>query len=195
MRLVSKYDLVREFAAAVNSMSVATDEFLINKLGIPNDVLYGGPSHVGVSRIEPDADGLYQPNPDGEEAVLVPSGIRRSEGIGWNEISNLVAFNPSDPGRYWRRIGGEVFLNPEAVRRAEHFNEPLCVTSTPLAWLQGFGEGCVILDWCAHIPLHLGGVGVIACDSKTIAGQIKAAFEGQQRCPEIRLFREAVHAA
>lgn len=178
-----------EFAASVGAMTSATDSYLLKRLGIPESVLYRGASHVGVGLALLGDDGMYQPAPDeGLQVIVVPVGVEGE--VGWDHLHDLVAFRPGETARWWRRTGNSVLLNPEGARRAEHFNELLPVWSSPLSWLQHGGQGVVVLDWSAYLPLYFVGVAAVACEDLPLAKRLLSALkEPAFDLPEVRVLK------
>lgn len=189
-------NLLPEFASAVSGMTAATDDYVTKGLGVPESMLYGGPSYVGVLRADLSDEAFYQPSEDGTSCLAVPVGVQCDEG--WDFLVDILAFQPRNPTRWWLRRGCAAILNPEGVRRAEHFREILAVWSSPLAWLKSGGQGIVILDWSAHLPLWLSGVSAIACETPALAGRVQSALREQTiTTPDVRVIKSEVvsHAA
>jgi len=187
-------NLLTEFAVAVNGMTAATDGYL-KSLGVPEYLLYGGASHVGVTRAELSDEGTYQPFDAGVQVLVSPVGIQGEDG--WDVIVDLVAFRARDPSRWWYRTGVGRLLNPEGVRRAEHFGAILPVWSSPMSWLRSGAQGVVILDWSVHLPFWLSGVQAVACENRALAVRLQAALKiPAMSAPDVRVIRtETAHAA
>jgi len=187
-------DLLNEFSLAVGPMTLATDNY-IRSLGVPDDLLYSGPSHVGVARADLSDEATYQPLDAGAPVLVVPVGIQSESG--WDVIVDLVAFRARDPAKWWGRTGNGVLLNPEGLRRAEHFNELLPVWSSPLSWLRSGGQGVVVLEWSAHLPFWFAGVNALACEDHALARRLESALQASAvKAPDVRVIRtEIAHAA
>ncbi|MBT3989752.1 MAG: hypothetical protein HOC57_03510 [Rhodospirillaceae bacterium] len=138
----------------------------------------------GIGYIETYSDGTYQPVEDGKKAWIV--SVDR-------EVSDLVAWLPNKPIRWWLRRGIAPILNPEAIERAVHFELPLSVHRTPYQWLAAHRDGIVILDWRSNIPFWLSGVSRILTQDVHLAKKINSTFSLE--IPEIRLESEVRHAA
>ena len=187
-------DMVSEFSSALGTMTLATDNY-IRSLGIPDDLLYGGPSYVGVTRADLSDETTYQPLDAGVPVLVVPVGIQGESG--WDVIVDLVAFRARDPATWWHRTGNGVLLNPEALRRAEHFDDLLPVWSSPLSWLRSGGQGVVVLEWSAHLPFWFAGVNALACEDHALARRLEASLQAPTgKFPDVRVIRtEMAHAA
>jgi hypothetical protein len=175
--------LLAEFTAATVAAKRQAFDYLVAQ-GVPPNWLWGGPMRFGVVEIITDRR-TYQPMRGGRRALVVPA-IPLRVGFFDDDIGDLIAWLPDNPGRWWHRAGVANFLNFEAVERADFFEEPLSLWATPLSWLQAGGEGAVVLDERAHLPLWFGGITKIDCESLELARQIKRRITAQeQRLPKI----------
>jgi len=109
---------------------------------LPDDLcLYAS---VGLQRIEPGGY-LYQPAEHGELALAVPvyTGPMPSfmTPADESELIDLVAFQISNPGRWWRRTGVVDYLGEHLIRSSVTWNRPLRVFETPLDWLKAYCQG------------------------------------------------------
>ncbi len=103
-----------------------------------------GAAMFGVADIEPMSDGLYQPLVGGQRAIVMRTGI-----VGQHydtEPTDLVAFLPDNPAKWWRRLGYDALIDERAAFDASWGEEPITVHSTPLDWLRAGCTGCVVLD-------------------------------------------------
>lgn len=152
-------NLMAEFVAYAAATTRATDARLAGAYGVPLNWLQSGATRYGVVRAT--AEGKHwQPDHLGRPLLTlpdVPLADPDDERLGAVEIGDLIAFDPRDPTRWWVRTGGAVVLAPEEVERAQHYAEPLTVHPHPLAWMQAGGTGVVVIDWSAHLALHLSG--------------------------------------
>ncbi len=194
---MSSNDLIEEFGAAVRGRSLKTDTFLRN-LGLTEAVLYSGASLVGRGKAILEDNGLFTPHESGRDVLVVAEGQRDSSGIGWGFISDLIAFLPHAPHRWWRRTGDAVILNDEAVDRASFLEEQLAVWSSPLSWLQHGAHGAVVLEWQRHLPMHFRAVKRIAAENDLLALRLAAALKPPVTPPvDVQVIdtAEASHAA
>jgi hypothetical protein len=147
-------DLGEEFSAAVCSI---TPERLaaLRAADVPDISL----PMVGMAPIETHAGGLFDIVDDGTLAVVVPIG--EWDGVNWL-LEDLVGFELSDPGRWWRRLGAVQILG--TVPAEPVF--PLRLYDTPLAWLRVGGWGAVIVDWRFDPEVLVGPIEVETCSLK-----------------------------
>ena len=142
----------------LNTAGDAGEAFaILRDLGADVSALVGDPIYgaIGLSKIRPSAEGLYDPTEGpGRAAILL--GVRDPDD---GEIIDIVAFDPERPSKFWRRTGAAPFLGWECVDRAGHYGEPLTLFPDPLAWLRGGCAGAVWLDtdrslsfWLATVP-------------------------------------------
>lgn len=146
---------------------------------------------VGVELIRLAGD-LYEPDPDaGSPAIVVP--VRDAPTV-CGALVDLLAFYSGAPERWWPRLGSAPILGLEAVDLARHFDTPLSVHGSPLAWLIAECAGCVVIDPRCHLGFWLGGVDRIICDGDALAQRIGQALRQPRSPVEIRV-RGAGHAA
>jgi hypothetical protein len=60
-------------------------------------------------------------------------------------LDDLVAFKPSEPGRWWRRRGEVQIIGAYNIRPEPVF--PFTLHDTPLSWLQAGSRGVCVIDW------------------------------------------------
>ena len=135
-------DLREELADAVCNLPPETIGRL-RSFGIPESVIFDPPLMVGVAKVQTFPSGFYEPNGDGVDAVVVAVG-RRLDLI-WDTLDDLIAFNPAEPGRWWRRLGDVQVLGSENIAPEPVF--PLRLYDTPLSWLQAGARGVCVIDW------------------------------------------------
>lgn len=158
--------------------------------GISQDTLWKPPAPFGVAHIVADAR-TFQFSNTGDPAVIVPVSDDYDDIDLFAEgLVDLVAFNPSDPSRFWVLHGTVPVLNTSAVEYARPclgIDYPLSVNSTPLAWLRRDRDGIVVLDWQCCLRLWLGGATRILCDTELLARRLsKALKEPLFPVPDIR---------
>jgi hypothetical protein len=98
---------------------------------------------LGVQRILWLPDGLYEPDPGGEAAAILP--VCEMNAFGLVEVVDLVAWKTGEPSCWSWRIGqgwalGDFLLDDDL---------PVPVVATPLDWLKAAGDSLCILDWSA----------------------------------------------
>ena len=135
-------DLLDELAEAVCTLPPATIDRL-RSYGIPEAVIFDPPLMVGVAKVQTFSSGFYEPNDDGEAAVIVAAG--HPAGPVWDTLEDLIAFKPTEPSRWWRRLGEVKILGSSNIRPEPVF--PLTLHDTPLSWLQARARGVCVIDW------------------------------------------------
>lgn len=189
-------NLFEIYCDAVDAVSDANRVWM-EAHGVARHTLWNGPAAFGAARIEISGR-TFQFVDDGQPAVVVP--VADSYDINYFEdgFADLLAFQPSDPTRWWSLRDTMPVLNLEAIQRAVPcmgIDEVLAVYETPVSWLQGSRDGIVILDWSCHLSFWLGGVARILCDTERLARRLAdALWDPARTLPEIR-FSEARHAA
>ena len=156
----------------------------------------------GIARIATSADGLFQPDPKGEPAVLI--GVDDSLG----RLGDLCAWIPDAPGRWWLRTGDCPILGAEAIANAAEDGRSIRLWSTPQQWLMAKPRDCIrptaacyrvcgtcsvprrgaILDWSADLRQTFQGVASVHCDHPELETRFRRAL---RRCEP----RELGHAA
>lgn len=95
------------------------------------------------ARIDFNGEGLWWPEPDGLPVLVVP--VIEHDDKGLSELTDLIAFAPATPARWWWRVGEAFALGLDQLADLT----PVMVHETPLDWLSSGGRGVVILDWDA----------------------------------------------
>lgn len=176
-------DLETAWAEARRSLAWADYKALLNA-GVPKTFLARAMAEkcLGVDDIAVK-NGLWMRRFRGERAIVIPE---MSQATG--QLTNLVAFHSETPRSFWRMLdGGAPFLGPDAIERAEHFNEPLMVHETPIEWLRAECEGVVILDWNHYWPLYLGGVKQVRTASIEFGRRLRDTLMRPLPIPEIQV--------
>lgn len=151
--------LLAEFTTYCAAATAKHDKRLSEGYGVPLPWLQSGAARYGVARAATEGT-RWQPDPAGRTLLVLPDAPLPDPwetGAGRAEIADLIGTDPTDPTRWWARTGAAVVLNPEAIEWGQHFAEPVHVHATPLDWLRAAGAGIVVLDWGAHLPLHMAG--------------------------------------
>ncbi len=144
--------LLDELLEALGSATRETHVDQLLSAGLPPPAV----DMCGTAKIRPDGQN-YVPDDDGLEAVVVPI-------FDAGEMIDLVAFNLSNPARWWTRIDAHWALGADALDLL-WLGAELKVCRDPLRWLQsGPAENAiVILDWHAA-RLHIPRVEIVAED-------------------------------
>lgn len=175
-------DLLSEFASMATTAVEKAPEWLVQQ-GVPRSVLYGPhASVVGVARIETDGR-HYQPVPEGQPAIAVP--VSYSITAAALEPIDIAAWVPSDPSRWYVRTGYGDILGAEAIDEAAHYEVPLPVYSTPLAWLQaGMGGACLLnLKSAAS---YLTNADRIFTDTEQLSASLRRAMARHIQMPTVK---------
>ena len=136
--------------------------------------------HFGVCRAQ-FHDNTYSPAPDGKPVIVMGVSEHPDEGL-----IDLVAFEPSNPARWFLRLGNAVVLGLHNARLALFEESPVLVHGTPLDWLRADCRGVVVLDWTADILSRLEGYGCLAADRET-GELLKKAFHRHINIPQVRV--------
>ena len=184
-------DLDREFALTTDNVTPFFVERL-QRMGIPNRIIFGPRHYLGAARIVTTSDGLFEFHEDGEDALVVPEG--EPEVPGWAEVHDLIAFKPGSPERWWRRRGDADILgvsNMTPWRLA-----PLVIHETPLSWLQGGADGVCVVDWGFNPNARLGAAGHIDAETPAIKNRLERRIKEAALAPfDIAVMEEARRAA
>lgn len=169
-------DVLAEFADYSAGITPRHVDRLVAAYAVPRRWLYSGAARVGITRAVCDAR-TWQPHPTGRAMLVVPDWPMPDP---WERYpvppGDLIAFDPRQPGRWWWRTDTAALLNPEAVDRAEHYDEQLVIHATPLDWLRAGGRGAVVLDWRAHLPLYLRGARNVVAGNAHTARRLQRAM-------------------
>lgn len=187
--------LVDEFGAALKRRTPDVMAWADGRWRIPSGA---GMPTWGVGRIEPLADGTFQPREHGAPALILPAVED------W-ALVDLVAVQPAIPGRWWTRRDLAVALGTaiaDSVRWHDHSPRhdlgasplPLLLFPNPLDWLRAAGAGTVILDMRHARPL-LSGITAVACSTETLACRLHAALSDPGDVPAILVMEGLRHAA
>jgi len=191
---MSKPELLIEWERANARLSLSNFDRL-QSLGVPSSVWSGGASLVGAARIlEADSD-RYVPGDTGPATCVVPVFDGGPVGELW-ALHELVAFTLDQPSRWWLRKGNGVLLGPDWPDYLTTLgNDPLPLFDNPLSWLRGGGSGSCVVDWSAHLPLYLGNVKDIVCESSELASRLYRALNGPLPCPSIHVSKGTLNVA
>jgi len=102
-------------------------------------LLFPGPPLWGVTRVSTDKR-FYQPDPDGQPAVIAPAYENRS-------LADLVAISLRGGHAMRLRRGEVAFLGADNVLAAYEWREPLLLFENGLSWIRNGCAGAVIVDY------------------------------------------------
>jgi hypothetical protein len=156
----------------------------LESLGVPLRSIAAIGEHLppfGVTNVRWLPDGLYEPDPDGDLAIIIPVPAAERE-LGELGLIDLIACSTDDPSRWAWRVGtgwllGEWLLDDEEV----------AVVQTPIGWLAQAGAAAVILDWDAPASCWsaLREVTSLRFDSETIKGRAAEAMLRSVSMPQM----------
>jgi hypothetical protein len=185
--------LADEFGAAAVAATAEHYAALI-AAGVPRAFLYRGACRFGVAAIEPEGD-FYQPVPGGDLAFIVPALPIPAP---WEprfpdeDPSDLVAWLPQEPRRWWCRTGLLPVINPSAIDYAAHFRERLAVHASPLSWLKAEGAGIVIVSRHIDLRFWLAGVPAVTCETAALGKAIeRTLYQRPRNLPDVLVPRKA----
>jgi hypothetical protein len=164
-------DLPNELADAVCNLPLTTIDWLLS-FDIPESVIFGEPLMLGVANVQIFDSGFYEPNDDGDPAVILAQGWPNSPI--WDTLDDLIAFKPQEPNHWWCRRGEVQLLGAYNIRPEPVF--PLSVRETPLSWLRGGGRGVCVLDW-AFDPERLVYAGPLEVESAALKQRLEARIK------------------
>ena len=160
--------------------------------GVSPVSIYGTPPRLhgnfGVTRAMFHGD-LFEPAPDGKPVIVLGVSEHPDEGL-----VDIVAFEPSNPVRWYLRLGAAVVLGLHNARLAVFEESPVVAHATPLDWLRADCQGVVVLDWKRDVLSYLDGYGVIAADVAT-GKRLERAFHQHINIPPIKVIEGNRHAA
>lgn len=152
--------------------------------GVSPVSIYGTPPRLhgnfGVTRAMFHGD-LFEPAPDGKPVILLGVSEHPDEGL-----VDIVAFEPSNPVRWYLRLGNAVLLGLHNARLALFEQVPVFVNANPLDWLRNDCHGVVVLDWKRDILSYLDGYGILV-DDDTTRRRLQQAFKRHINIPEVRV--------
>jgi hypothetical protein len=108
----------------------------------------------------------WQPCEHGQ--LLLVTGVFGDD----DELIDIVASRPSQPGQWWLRTGNATILGEDHYLSRRFLGEPVLVHPTPEAWARSGGEGCVMLD--ADLMRLIGFTDIVVNDAN-LAKRIRRA--------------------
>ncbi len=172
----------------------------LRDLGVPPEAWKWIGQHqlpFGFATIADLPDGLYQPDPEGKPAMIVPVTMPEvHEGL-WGQpitmfpVVDIIAFQTSQPVAWRWRTGHAWALGEHLL--ADPIGGPVEIVATPLAWLAAGGDACCILDWSPSSPAWAAlrtGPELVVTDRFLEAKLVKAMTRAAPR-PTIRRGRHA----
>ena len=150
----------------------------LNHIGIPIDALL----FCGVCRVRVDGE-FYAPDPDGEEALIVPVF---EEGV----LVDLACLLGKD--EWFLRTGNGVVLGYDSLDDG-WFGNPLVIFRSPLDWLRSGCEGvCVVGAWSIAKQWLPRGERQIAAEDVAHGEELKRRLTIE---PDIRIAPKMARAA
>lgn len=167
-------DLYEEYCGAVRSTTEAQVRWALAR-GVPPGILAEAPGPFAFMRVRTSPDGTFCPDPGGVGALLVPV----TEYVSFwspDEIYDIAAWVPTEPGRTYTRRLDAWALGRERLDRAVATGEPLRVNANPLTWLADGRRGIVILDWDAPLRDRLRSAAQLDAESSAVAADLRWNF-------------------
>ena len=155
--------------------------------------------HPGEGYFEPDT-GTRRTGAAGRRMAIIPEGVKSlSSRFGdldiavWHHLDDMVAFDPVDPDRWWRRVGGIDVLGQDALRTARDEGTTLRLFRNPLTWLKGGAEGVCLVDRAINPAIVFRGIGKIQCEDDNHARWLdrRACDFARKAMPEIAIWSPA----
>lgn len=142
----------------------------------------------GVSKVRWMPGGLYEPDPDGEAAVIMPV-VEEDGGLFTPEPYDFIAWQTSRPRRWAWRIGQAPALGEHLITDCD----VLPVVATPLDWLARGGECLCILDWQAPAQfwLSLRSGPRLIVQTEELRRKLHTAMTRSVMLPEMEVARAA----
>ena len=160
-RIQDRPDLWAELAAAADRVH-GRHLGLLAKAGVPRRALFdferGIGGRFGLHPITTFRDGTFELAVAGDNAVVVGADLLD------DGVEDLIAWYPTRPDKWWRRLGFARLLNEHGVLRAMGCRKPLALWRSPFHWLRMGCEGVTVLDWPLALPLLRGVSEVVAED-------------------------------
>lgn len=138
--------LDREMSAALSSIRNEHIERLVSLGPTISAIAALGmrQAQFGVANVRMLLGGLYEPDPDGDPAVIMPVCTDDRE-LGDSGIIDLITWRTSNPDRWFWRIGTGWALGTDLLDG----ESPVKVVARPIDWLSEAGNALCILDWAA----------------------------------------------
>ncbi|WP_139139123.1 hypothetical protein [Sphingobium phenoxybenzoativorans] len=170
-------DLERETQHFAMGMVEHVDRLVAYGISTETIAQLGSYAPLGVGPISILPGQLFEPSDEGEIHVVLAVW----EG---NGIVDLVAFKPTNPTRWYWRVGQGWCLSPEQICRPTFDMAPLQIWDTPLSWLQNGCRGICILDYEAQEVSQLFLAPEIETDAVT-ARYVRLALSKPKPLPGI----------
>jgi len=149
-------DLVAEIMPAAWAMTHRRHQEKMAAVGVSRWAIYGpGPclhGNCGPARVKFHGN-FFEFDSDGDGAFVMGVNEHPQEGL-----VDLLAFQPSDPTRWWLRLGQGVILGLHNARLALFEENPVFVHATPLDWLRNDCQGVTALDlssWAVRLSHYV----------------------------------------
>jgi hypothetical protein len=130
---------------------------------------------------------LYEPDPEGEPAAIMPVPAAECE-LGELGLLDLVAFSTSQPARWSWRTGAGWLLGEWLLDEDE-----VVVVETPARWLAHTGNALSILNWEAPASCWsaLRQVPCLRFENETLGARVMRAIRDAVTMPRMELINAA----
>lgn len=132
----------------------------------------------GTARITDCGSGLYEPDPDGKRALIVP--VYEND-----DLVDLVAFHMTTPEQWLSRLGIGWALGLEDGLERYRWGDALPMHKTPLDWLRAGCDGLCVIDWDAPEVLTLADFPTLLIGDDALERRTIAALTRPSRLPRI----------
>ena len=176
-------ELRREALSYSSKRTVDVADWMV-RLGVERDLT--GRLALGVSRAE-IVGRFWEPSSEGEPVLTCPIWVG-------NDCIDIVALDPKDESRWWARTDIASVIDSEQIARAVHFDEPLDIHASPLAWLRAGARGTAILDW-RSVSFWLAGVRRFLCFDDVTAERLDRGLRNPPPQFQIKLVKERINDA
>ena len=143
----------------------------------------------GLSRVRWLADGLYEPDPAGDPAAIMPVPGPDEAELGELGLIDLIAFPTSQPSRWSWRVGNAWMLGEWWLGQLDE----LTVVETPVRWLARAGLAVCILDWDAPASCWsaLRSTPLLRFENETLKARVERAMRQAVMLPQMEIIPHA----
>lgn len=143
----------------------------------------------GVARVRWLAGALYEPDPDGESAAIIPVPGPDEAELGQLGLVDLLAFPTTQPSRWSWRCGNAWLLGEWWLGQLDE----LTLVETPVRWLARVGIAACILDWDAPASCwsSLRQTPVLRFETETLKARVERAMRRAVTLPQMEVLNDA----
>ena len=143
----------------------------------------------GVSCVRWLPGGLYEPDPGGEPAAIMPVPGPDEAELGELGLIDLLAFPTSQPSRWSWRVGTAWMLGEWWLGQLDE----LTVVETPVRWLARAGLAACILDWDAPVSrwAELRSTPTLRFENETLRARAERAMRRAVTLPQMEVLNVA----